>query len=127
MSFYDKHKFHNYFIQATSHLKDIIGIKLFDKKMGQAACITWGRVYKEEELLELIKVQFIQYGFENIESIEPCYSLQEITIYPYFYEQWIYFIQKRIPYKTGYKIWLQEKRRALLGGQDIKFVGCLKK
>jgi|GEM_PF-2289910 len=127
MSFYDKHKLHNYFIQATPHLQDIIGIKFFDEKMGQAACMTWGKVYKEDKILELVKVKCAQYGFRNIESIEVCYSLQEITIYPFFYEQWIYFIHEHIPYKDGYKKWLLKKQEVLLHGQDIKFVGCLKR
>ena len=125
MSFYDKHKFHNYFVQAAPHLKDVIGIKFSDKKMGQAACITWGRVYKEEKLLELIKTRCAQYCFKNIELIEVCYSLQEIAAYQNFYEGWVYFIQQNVPYKNGYEIWQQRKRQKILAGQDIKFVGCL--
>ena len=126
MSFYDKHKFDNYFVQAIPHIKDIIGVKFFDKKMGQAACITWGRVYTEETLIKLIETQCVQYGFKNIELIEICYSLQEIVVYHNFYERWAYFAQEKIPYKNDYKTWLKKKQRAILEGQDIKFLGCLK-
>lgn len=127
MSFYDKHKLHNYFVKAAPSLKDIIGIQFLDKEKGRAACITWGNIYKEDELLELIKVQGAQYGFNNIEFIEYCYSLQEIAGHSYFYERWIYFVQQIIPYENGYKIWVKEKKQAIFNGQDIKFLGGFKK
>ncbi len=67
MAFYRKHKLRNYFIQASPNLKDIIAIKFIDQNMGQGACITWGRIFKEEELLEIVKVQCVKQGFENIQ------------------------------------------------------------
>jgi len=127
MSFYNKYRLHKYFVRAAPHLRDIIGFKFFDKKIGEAACITWGGVYKEDELLKLIKIQCVQQGFKNIELIESCYSLQEIAAYQYFYERWVYFMQQNIPYKNDYKMWLQKKQQTILNGQDIKFVGCLKR
>ncbi len=123
MAFYRKHKLRNYFMQATPNFKDIVAIKFFDKNLGDGACVTWGRVFKEKELLEIIKSQCLQQKFNDIQSIKHCYSLQEIAEYPYFYERWIYFIQQNIPYKYGYKKWVQTKRQALLEGQDIKFTG----
>ena len=86
-------------MQAAPNLKDIIAIKFIDNKLGEGACITWGRVFKKEELLDIIKTQCAKKGFKNITSIEHCGSLQSISKYPCFYEQWIYFVQQNIPYK----------------------------
>lgn len=126
MAFYHKYKLRNYFVQAMPHLNDIIAIKLFDENKGAGACITWGRIYKEKELLDIIKNQCLNLGFENLKLIEFCYSLQDIAQYPYFYEQWIYFAQQDIPYKNCYKKWVLIKRQALLDGHDIKFTGFYK-
>jgi|SRR3989339_1183899 len=123
MNIYCKNKLRNYFVQAAPHLKDIIAIKFVDKKLGQGACLTWGRVFTEKELLEIIKKECFKQGFENLASIQFCYSLQDIAKYPYFYERWIYFVRQNIPYKYGYKKWVNIKKQALLEGQDIKFTG----
>jgi len=122
MRFYRKHKLRHYFVQASENIKDIIGIKFFDKKLGKGACITWGRIFNDQELLKVVQEQCVKQGFENIESMNICYSLQEIARYPYFYESWIYFVQQDIPYKYSYKKWKEEKQKALCMGKEIKFV-----
>jgi len=107
-------------------MEDIVGIKFCDKKYGQGAVITWGRVFDiidDEELLKVVSLHLRKYGTENIESIELCYSLMEIADQPYFYETLIHFIQEPIPFGCRYQKWLKKKRRALNAGEEIGFVG----
>lgn len=123
MKFYNKYRLRKYFVQALPNLKDVIAIKITDKKLGEIGCITWGRIFSEIELLKILKDECFKHGFENIESIIYCYSLQDIANYPYFYERWIHFLQQDIPYKVDYKNWLIAKRQTVLDGKDIQFTG----
>lgn len=111
-------------MRAMPDLKDIIAIKFCDKNGKQGACITWGKIFTEQELIEIIKDQCLQQEFENVVSIAYCYSLQEVSKYPYFYERWMHFVQQDISYQHAYKKWVQRKREAILHGQDIKFMAC---
>lgn len=122
MALYCKQKLSNYFIQALPDTKDIVAIKFYDGERGQGACLTWGRVFKEEKLLDVVKAACNQHGFENVVSIELCYSLQEVVKCSYFYESWIYFVQQHIPYKRGFKEWVKLKQNMLVVGYDIKIL-----
>lgn len=122
MAFYCKKKLYNYFVQAAPDIKDIIAFTFIDNDKVIGACMTWGKVFKEEELLKIISTQCLRQGFHNVKKIHQCYSLQEICKYPYFYERWTYFVQQNIPYKFGYKKWILAKQQAMREGQDIKFI-----
>ena len=109
-------------------MEDIVGIKFEDKKMGEGAFLTWGRLFDEvdeSELLDLIKKHLPNWNINNLESIEVCYSLQEVSDQPYFYECLIKFIQEPIPYGAKYKAWKKKKKKALLEGKDIYFMGFM--
>ena len=110
-------------------MEDIVGIKIKDKKNGEGAFITWGRLFHpvdDKELLEVVKKQFPRWGITELESIELCYSLMEISHFPYFYECLIPFIQEPIPKGLKYKNWVKKKQKALKDGHDISFTAFMK-
>jgi hypothetical protein len=110
-------------------MEDIVGIKIKDKKCGEGAFITWGRLFHvidDKELLEVIKKHMGRWGITELESIELCYSLMEIAHMPYFYECLIRFIQEPIPYGPKYEAWKKKKIKALKDGHDIYFTGFMK-
>lgn len=87
-------------------MEDIVGIKIKDKIRGVGALITWGRLFDavdETELLEVVKKHVSKWGINSLESMHVCYSLQEISDQPYFYECLIKFIQEPIPYGIRYE------------------------
>ena len=50
----------------------------------------------------------------------------EISDQPYFYECLVYFIQNPIPFGHGYATWVKKKRKTLLAGKEISFLGFKK-
>lgn len=110
-------------------MHDIVAIKVQDKKYGEGGFITWGRLYhaiNDKELLEVIKKHYSRWG-SDLESIELCYSLQEISHLPYFYESLIRFTPEfPIPSGEEYKIWAKQKKSSLDKGHEISFCGFTK-
>jgi len=110
-------------------MEDIVGIKFKDKIRGEGALITWGRLFDRvdsTELLEVVKPHLSSFGVTELESIELCYSLMEISHFPYFYECLIPFIQEPIPNGIKYKTWVKKKQKALKDGHDISFTAFMK-
>lgn len=109
-------------------MEDIVGIRIKDSIKGEGAFITWGRLFDavdDTKLLNIIKDQASLWGIYHLETIELCYSLQEIADQPYFHECLIKFIQEPIPYGEGYDLWKSKKKRALKKGKDIYFTGFM--
>jgi len=107
-------------------MDDIVGIKFIDKKMGEGAVITWGRLFDSvdaDELLDVVKKKLPNFGVHNLDSIELCYSLMEISDQPYFHEQLKYFIKRPIFFDNKYEKWVRKKREALKQGKEILFTG----
>lgn len=107
-------------------MNDIISIKFIDKKHGDGVIITWGRVFKEQELLDVIaKGLKNRFGAKDIISIKLCDSLIEVSNYPYFYECLIPFIQAgSIPLGSKqYKKWVKKKSHALYNKNEMLFTG----
>lgn len=106
-------------------MDDIVAIKVIDKKYGEGGFITWGRLFHiidDKELLDVIKKHYSRWG-NDLESIELCYSLNEISHIPYFYEALIRIIQEPIPFGPKYGAWVRKKQKALLEGKEIYFAG----
>lgn len=107
-------------------MDDIVGIKFVDKKMGEGAVITWGRVFdvvSDKKLLEVVQQTLPRFGVYELQSIELCYSLLEISDQPYFHEQLSFFIKRPIIFDKTYKKWARKKRIALKNGREILFTG----
>jgi hypothetical protein len=107
-------------------MEDIVGIKFFDKKRGEGAAITWGRLFdviSDKKLLAVVRQALLKFGVHDLQSIELCYSLMEISDQPYFHEQLAFFIKRPIIFGITYKKWVRKKRIALQNGREILFTG----
>jgi hypothetical protein len=107
-------------------MENIVGIKFIDKKRGEGAVITWGRLFhpvSDKILLEIVKKKLPYFGVHNLESIELSYSLMEISDQPYFHEQLTYFIKRPIKFDSKHPRWIKRKREALKNGREILFTG----
>ena len=107
-------------------MEDLIGIKVKDKILGEVGLITWGRIFRsvdESKLLEVIKNNLSQFGITEPYSVEVCYTLQEVSSFPYFYEALFDFSQRIIPDGKKYKPWQRKMAKALLQGEEIYFLG----
>jgi hypothetical protein len=107
-------------------MHDVIAIKVKDKRKGKGAFLTWGRVFDRLDTSEIenkIILAAKRFGFHHIESISVCESLQSVAHYPYFYEALLTISWKPIPFGRGYKIWAKKKKREMLAGKEIYFLG----
>ncbi len=107
-------------------MENVVGIKFIDKKRGEGAVITWGRLFdtvNADELLKVITKKLPDFGVHNLESIELSYSLMEISDQPYFHEQLTFFIKRPIIFNTKHSRWIKRRREALKNGREILFTG----
>lgn len=107
-------------------MEDVVAIKFIDKDRGEGAFITWGRLFDvvdDHQLLQVVKRNLPFFGIYNVESIELCYSLMEISDQPYFHEQLTFFIKRPISFDNSYKKWCRKKRLTLKKGHEILFTG----
>ncbi|MDP3787698.1 MAG: hypothetical protein Q8Q60_00090 [Candidatus Chromulinivorax sp.] len=107
-------------------MENLIGIQFFDQKYGEGGVITWGKVFENDRLLDVVKKCLSnRFGVKDIVSIKICNSLVEISDHPYFYECFILFMQaSSMPVKNkSYEKWVQQKRRALYNTDEILFTG----
>lgn len=52
-----------------------------------------------------------------------CDSLLQVSDHEYFYEALLAFAWRPVPYGPRYKAWKTKKRRELLNGDEIYFLG----
>lgn len=110
-------------------MEHIIGITVKDRVKGNAAFLTWGRVFgrtESEKLLNIIKTHLDTFNIHNLDTIEICATLQDVATYPYFYENFFMLCQEKIPFGAHYKQWQEEKRKAIIEGKEIYFLGFMK-
>ena len=111
-------------------MDDIIAVEVKDGKRGNAAFLTWGRVFDriDPDIIEnKIAAAAPRFGLHNIKSVQVCWSLQEVARYPYFYEALVAFSWKPIPFGKGYKAWAAKKRKEISAGKEIYFLGTIPK
>ncbi len=111
-------------------MEHLVGIKVKDKIFGNVGFITWGRVFHPvdpQPLLNVIIKYAPKFGISNVESIELCDTLQEVSSFLYFHEAIFEFAQKIIPDGKQYKIWQKNMQRAIERGEEIYFLGLSKK
>lgn len=107
-----------------------MGIKIQDKVLGTVGFITWGRVFDRidaQSLLDAVAKNSSKFGIQNLEKIELCDSLQDLSAFPYFYEALFAFAQENIQYGKKYEDWCAKKQKAILQGEDIYFLGIPKR
>lgn len=107
-------------------MEDIIGIKVVVKKVGEVGFITWGRIFHPVDtvpICSIIKKYASKCGFVDLQSVELCETLQEVSEYPYFYEALFEFSQHKIPADRGYVEWQKSMQKKIEQGQEIYFLG----
>ena len=110
-------------------MEDIIAIKVLDKKKGEAAFLTWGRVFDRVDPAHIEKVltRFLpKYGLNDVAKVTVCWSLKDVASYPYFFEKLVFFAWKPIPFGKRYKSWAFKMKRAISSGKEIYFLGIKK-
>jgi hypothetical protein len=108
-------------------MEEIVGILVNDKKRGDVAFLTWGRVFDRVDSKSLVRALvngLRKFGIGEEASITVCQSLKEIASAEYFYEGLLSLAQKRVPYgKRSYPVWKCKMQRAINGGKEIYLVG----
>jgi hypothetical protein len=94
-------------------VEDVVAVKLRDRKRGDWAVVTWGRVYDpvdEKPLLDALRRVAPRMGFPDLEQLEVCYHLGEVREYQYFHEALLDFAVRmaKEPYETD--AWKQAQR-----------------
>lgn len=107
-------------------MEDVVGILVNDKKRGQIAFLTWGRVFDpvdSKPLVRAVASGLSKFGIENA-TITVCHSLKDVASAEYFFEGLLKLGQKRIPYgKQSYPVWMRKMQRAITRGREIYLIG----
>src|SRR4051794_40568814 len=106
-------------------MEDIVAIKAVDKSGKKHFFLTWGRTFDRvdpEPLLAAVRPNLPQWGLHHVRSLELCYSLQDASSAPYFYEAFFMMSQERIPFGPKYKSWQAAKRKRISTGKNIWYL-----
>jgi len=108
-------------------MEDVVAIKITDRKKGQVAFLTWGRVFDRTDPKPLEKAVangVKHFGFVNVISIAVCDSLQEVRACEYFFEGLIAISWRPIRFKKNtYKPWAEKMRKSIARGKELYFLG----
>ena len=97
-------------------MDDVVGVKFEDAEQGEAAVLTWGRIFDPvdpTELLNRIRPLLTAFGCRNVRRMELCHDLGELRDYEYFYEALINFSVEAAKEKD-----LRRLRKRLRNDQD---------
>lgn len=111
-------------------MDDIIAIKVKDKKCGNVAFLTWGRIFDRLDTSAICRHvgrAAAQFGVAQIKSITVCDSLQEVAHYPYFFEALIRISWQPAPFGKAYKTWVTRKKAEIKAGKAVYFLGRSRK
>lgn len=111
-------------------MEHIVGIKIQDKIIGTVGFITWGRIFHpvdSDELLAVVAKHTSKFGILHVLSIELCDTLQELAKLPYFYEALFEFSHNFALSANNYRTWKVDTKKAMKRGEEIYFLGLLKK
>lgn len=107
-------------------MEDLVGIRVVDGVMGECGFITWGRVFgavEEDELAQAVRSHLHTCGLHDVESVEVCYSLRDLSHHTYFYEALFKFAREKKPSAKQYAKWIARKRKAIERGREVYFLG----
>ena len=111
-------------------MEDLVAIRVTHEDGSLHYLMTWGRIFDvvdEAALLDAVTPHLSMFGLGKFSDIFICYSLSEASDQPYFYEGLFNFSTQGIPFGKGYKKWRKEKKRNILGGKDIYYLGDKRK
>jgi hypothetical protein len=91
--------------------------------------LTWGRVFDPVnggDLLGVVGAQLGQYGVDRkIATSRVCATLQEAAQAPYFFEGFMYFCHRPIPYGDEYDRWKTKVRSEMEEGRGVYYLGAV--
>lgn len=111
-------------------MEDLVAIRVTHEDGSLHYLMTWGRIFDavdEVALLDAVTPHLSKFGLGNFSAISLCYRLSEASEQPYFYEGLFDFSREGIPSIKGYKKWRKEKKRNILSGRDIYYLGDKRK
>lgn len=98
------------------------------KRGGPRYFLTWGRLFDAVDganLESVVAQNLTKFALDGVaKSVEVCDSLQEASNQPYFFEALWALGQERIPFGPGYQKWAAKKRRELLRGVGLHYLGA---
>jgi hypothetical protein len=108
-------------------VEDVVAVRVRLKRGGSRYFLTWGRLFGPVDPAQLETVVMDQLGKFDLGgdpvSVEVCSTLQEASSQPYFFEALWWFGQQKVPYGPGYKRWMLKKRRRLMAGGELRYLG----
>ena len=110
-------------------MHNIVAIKIIDRDEGETGVLTFGRIYDEvdhESLLNIIRMHCPKFGVRNLEKMEVCWTIQEVSHMRFFYEAYAKLLKEYLKTPThsvDYDNWVEEKKRRIYCGQDIYSLG----
>ena len=105
-------------------MEDVIGLRVRSPDGEVNGFITWGRVFDAVDPAKQIKAlrkMLPLYKIDPNSEIELCYSLSDLSAFPYFYEALIQFAAE-FP-KTRSEKWMAMRRAKIKVGREIYFLG----
>ena len=108
-------------------MEDIVAVAVTTDLGRVCYFLTWGRIQDAvdpgpvEEIVLRVAASHRTPG--RPVSAEMCFSLQEASSAPYFYEYFLGFCQKRIPFGRSYRRWRRTMDRRMRDGHEIASVG----
>ena len=93
-------------------MDDVVGLRVTLKNGRVRGVITWGRVgdpIDDGWLLDAYRLSLSVESKAEVERVELCGSLREISTSEYFFEGLIAFARRPIPFGEGYEEWRAER------------------
>ena len=108
-------------------MNDIVAVEVVTPPK-QHYFLTWGRVFDpiaEADLLAVVSAQLAQYGVDGqAATSRVCATLQEAAQAPYFFEGFMHFCHRPIPYGEGYDSWRAKTRSEMEDGHGVDYLGA---
>lgn len=110
-------------------MENIVAIRIMDKEEGETGVLTFGRIFdtiNPDHLLDIVRLNCPKFGVRNLQSMELCLTIQEVSHMRYFYESYANLLReyvKRPTHSIDYDNWIEEKKRRMYCGQDIYCLG----
>jgi hypothetical protein len=74
----------------------------------------------------MVGAQLAQFGVDGqVATGRVCGTLQEAANAPYFFEGFMYFCHRPIPYGDGYNRWSAKTRSEMEDGHGVYYLGAL--
>jgi hypothetical protein len=109
-------------------MEDVVGLRVHARDGRLGAFITWGRVFDRvdpAETIVAVRKFMVSCGFPTDSDVHFCFSLTELSSFPYFYEGMLDFAAGMADPEFRSKKWMASKRGKLKAGREIYFLGML--